>query len=165
MRKTVLAIALIVAVSAGACFSQEQEGGPSITVGAAAGLMWFPETESLSTLGAAIGFSLTPPLAINVSYWHAGISFLGVSLLSVDVFDISLQVDLSHAERFGIYLAGGGSFVLAGSLGEGISGIAGSAALGLRVSPADILRVFIEYHPLIRNGLLHVIQGGISLVF
>lgn len=102
---------------------------------------------------------------LRASYWHAGISFLGVSLISIDVFDVALVFDMSPAERFGFYAMGGAGFLLAGLLGEGASGILASAGLGLRVSPVEMVKVYLEYRPMIRNSILHTIQAGVSLVF
>ena len=144
---------------------EEELDSSSVEVGAAFGLMWFPDIEPLSTVGGAMGFSVTPQLSFKASYWNAGISFLGVSLISINVFDISLVLDTSPAERFGFYVVGGGGLLLAGLLGEGGSALYASAGLGLRVSPVEMVKIHLEYRALIRNSILHTIQVGVSGVF
>jgi len=153
---------LLLSVAAGAQIAAD---GSSIELGMSFGLMWLEDIEPMSTVGGVVGISMTPELAIRASYWHAGISFLGISLLSVDAFDLTLVVNLSAGLRYSFYAMGGAGFLLAGALGESISGFLASAGLGLRVSPIDMLSVFVEYKPLIRNGVIHVIQAGISLAF
>jgi len=165
MKRVVTVYVLILSLAMLTSFTQEAPDSTSVQIAVATGLMWFPDIESLSTVGGFIGFSLGPQISARLSYWHAGISFLGISLLSIDAFDLSVVFDIMAGSRFAFYATAGAGYLLAGAAGQGISGFMASAGLGLRISPDEMLDLYVEYRPLIRNGVLHTIQGGIALVF
>jgi len=94
----------------------------NIELGGFAGMLFFSDSDlpSFATFGIAGGAYISPGVEIGLAYSRAGISFFGIELMSINLFDAFVSVDLSPAERFGILLRLGGSYLQVNALGEGI---------------------------------------------
>jgi len=145
--------------------TQARQDASAIELGGFTGLLWFSDTGTLSELGATMGYSISRQFAFTVSYWHAGVSFLGMEILGIDAVDAVLTFDFSPDKRFGFYVLGGLGYLLAGMGGEGIDGIMVTTGAGLRIRPLSTVKIYAEYRPLIRFGVLHTIRAGISMYF
>jgi hypothetical protein len=137
----------------------------SFDVGLSFGLLLIPDAGSMATVGGAFGVSISDSVEFRISYWRASMSFLGITIMSIDVFDAALVLDLAPSSPVGIYVFGGGAYLLAGVLGEGIGGAAITAGLGLRAEPTESVKIYVEYRPLIKYDILHVVQVGASIAF
>jgi len=165
MRRAVWSASVVVIAALLAVPAVSQDAAPSFDVGLSAGLLLVPDAGSLPTLGGGFGVSLSDKMEVRASYWRAGISFLGVSIMTIDVFDLALAYDMAPEKALGFYAFAGGAYLLAGALGEGIGGIAVTAGFGVRAQPLESIRLYVEYRPLIRSGILHVVQVGASYQF
>jgi len=139
----------------------------NIELGGFAGMLFFSDSDlpSFATFGIAGGAYISPGVEIGLAYSRAGISFFGIELMSINLFDAFVSVDLSPAERFGILLRLGGSYLQVNALGEGIGGMVALAGLGLRISPIDMMDVFAQYSARFKNGLISTIEAGIRVRF
>ena len=136
-----------------------------IELGVTGGLVLPPGIQALPTIGVSAGVSLSDLVSLKFGYSHAGISLLGTELASIDFFDLAILLETSWREPFGIYGFGGGSHVLAGALGESIGGAVLLGGLGIRLSPADFMNIRLGYVARVRNGVIHVVEAGISFRF
>lgn len=173
MRKRGISLAIVISVC---CFmalpvcAQEQMpnfGTSSVGLGGSVGMLFFGDTDlpSFTTFGVSGGAYLRPGVEIGIAYSRAGISFLGIELMSINLFDVYLGADLSPAERFGILLRLGGCYLQANALGEGIGGLVVLAGAGLRLSPIEMVDIFALYNARFRNDLLNSIEAGIRVRF
>jgi len=136
-----------------------------IEFGVTGGLLLLPGIQALPTIGVSAGVRLSDLTYLQFGYSHAGISLFGTELASVDFFDLAILLETSWREPFGIYGFGGGSYVLAGALGESIGGAAILGGLGIRLSPADFMNIRLGYVARIRAGVIHFAEAGISFRF
>lgn len=138
---------------------------PSFDVGLSLGLLLMPDVGSLPTVGGGFGVSMSDNMDLRISYWRGGISFLGVNIVTIDVFDLTLVYDMTPKSMMGFYLFGGGAYVLAAAMGQGTGGVALTVGFGVRAQPIESVRLYAEYRPLIRSGILHVVQIGALFLF
>jgi len=162
-------VVLLVLCLAFACSGQEagSTSESNIELGASVGMLIFSGTDipSFTTFGINGGGYVRPGVEIGLAYSRAGISFLGIELMSINLFDGFVGVDLSPANRFGVLLRLGGSYLQANALGEGVGGMTALAGLGLRISPIDMMDIFAQYTARFRSGLLSTIEAGIKFRF
>jgi hypothetical protein len=139
----------------------------SFELGGFAGMIILPDASlsSLTTFGIRGGAFVTPRIEVGMAFSRAGISFLGVQLASINLFDGFASVDLMPTRQFGVLLRLGGSYILAEALGEGAGGFALLAGFGLRISPLDMIDFVAQYNARLRNGLLSTIEAGIRIRF
>ena len=140
-------------------------GESSIELGATVGLFWFTDTPQLATVGVVLGVAVSPGLGMRVSGSRAAVSLFGFELLSVTVVSVSICAELTPGNSIGLYLLGGGSYIMANALGVGLSGLGAHAGIGLRVTPTPTLKFFAEYCPHIKNDLMHAAKAGVSVIF
>ena len=159
----IILVVLIVSMLAVPAVSQEK--APSFDVGLSVGLLIMPNVGSLPTMGGGFGVPLVDNMSIRASYWRTGISLLGVSIMTVDVFDLTLMYDMAPKSTIGFYVFGGGAYLLAGVMGQGVGGFALTAGFGVHAQPIKSVHLYAEYCPLIRNEILHVVQIGASFLF
>jgi hypothetical protein len=165
--KTGIAMCFVTIILAGVVVTAQEtaEAEARIELGATIGLLWFTDTPQMTTVGAVLAIPVASGLTMRISGSRTAIELFGVELLSITVASASLCLDLSAQDRLGLYVLGGGSYLLASALGEGISGIAANAGIGLRVTPTPTLKLFVEYCPLIKYGVMHAARIGVSVLF
>jgi len=136
-------------------------------LGGSAGIIMLPDASlsSLTTFGISGGTFVLPGVEIGLAFSRAGISFLGVELASISLLDGFACVDLMPAQRFGVLLRLGGTYILAEALGEGAGGFAALVGLGLRISPIDMLDLVAQCNVRLRNGLMGTVEAGIRVRF
>lgn len=139
--------------------------GKTIDLGASAGLLWFPGTQSLSTLGVFMGVDLAPGVGVRISYNHAGISLLGLEIVGLSVLDVEGLLYIAPESKFSLYGFAGGGYILAGVLGEALSGAFLSGGIGLRVTPMASFGIYVQYRAHVKSGVMHLMDAGISIRF
>lgn len=165
MRKVGGILAVLMLMAAGGTLPTTGQDAAGLDVGLSFGLLIFPEVGSMSTVGGSFGFAVSDTVAFRIAYWRAGLSILGISIFSINVFDAAILIDLLPGSPVGIYVFGGGAYLFADLFGEGGGGAAFTAGLGLRATPTESLRVYVEYRPVIKYEVLHVVQVGASILF
>lgn len=149
-----------------------QEPGPAaahsnIELGGFAGMLLFPDSDlpSFATFGVTGGAYIRSGVEIGLAYSRAGISFFGLELMSINLFDAFVSIDLSPAKRFGVLLRLGGSYLQANALGEGVGGLLLLAGVGFRISPIEMMDLFAQYNARFKYGLISTFEAGIRFRF
>lgn len=168
--RRLLALTVLVCACVGFSLAAEQSlpnngDGKTIDLGASAGLLWFPGTQSLYTTGVFMGVGLGPGVSTRISYNHAGISLLGFEILGLNILDVEGLLDIAPESRFSLYGFAGGGYVLAGVLGEAMSGAFLSGGIGLRATPVNSFGIYVQYRAHVKNGIMHSMDAGISIRF
>jgi hypothetical protein len=161
---------LFISVSATTVVGQtlSQQTSPAsqgIEVGASFGLIWVPEIMSLRNMGAFASMRLNDHIALKVAYSHAGVALLGFELLGIDFLEASLVLDVASTRPFGAFVLGGGTYILTSALGEGGSGVAILAGVGIRLTPVEFMTIRVGYVARIKYGVLHGGAAEVSIRF
>jgi len=139
--------------------------GRGIEIGVTGGLLLVPSITSLATFGVSAGVSLSDYSALRFAVSHAGLGMFGVELYGITFLDLAAQFETSWRQPLGIYGFGGASYVLAGGLGESVTGVVFLGGLGVRISPADFMTIRLGDTIRAKNGAMHVLEAGLAFRF
>lgn len=136
-----------------------------IELGVSGGLLLVPGTASLPVFGMSAGVSLSDVVALRFAYSHAGIGLAGIELVGINLLDLAIVLETSWRSPFGAYGLAGGSYLLAGALGESYSGALLLGGVGVRLSPADYMSIRLGYAARVRGAVMHILEAGFSVRF
>jgi len=146
------------------CIAGENE--PSFALGGTVGRLLVPGIpEGIGMFGGAVDIFFTPAVSMTVGYSRASVSVLGFEIFSLWIFGIDACVDIMPTSAIGIYVLGGGGYIGASLLGSGVGGSFFGGGVGIRLSPAEYLRVFIQGRVRWLASAMNSIEGGLSIVF